>query len=733
MKKKLLCLLCSIFLIVSCDMDLPFQENNEVIEENQKTEKEINVENAEELEDEENLESEKNDENDLEDGFEVKLEKEEENKEELIKENVTEGEEENSKVQINKDNENLIENDEIYKTEKEKSEEKVKENQDDKSDSEIVKEEEKITVETEIDTEKVEEKITDKENASEEKKETKNPENKTEKSNEKNESVNKTEKDKNEEINKISEVEENREIQKENESEKHENVVENEEKKEINENHEIDESENTTQTEQPSQNTTEKENSLSKKNEPEILNEEEKQEINEEENEKDNIQKDTETESEIQAIEEQEDIEKESVKEEIEINVAEEKDESIEDKALDNEITQKEIQPEEKISEENTENPEQKDELFENIENSSKEQTGSVVHDEKMWTLMLYMNETEIDKNEIKFDENINVISYSECGEFTAEINTKENLHEYINYVINNYPAQNYGLVLLNHQKTNSESGIPLLTVSSDGRRNLSVIELRKAIEMSEIDKFNFIALDTSFAASIEYCYELKNCAEYLGGVEGFVEEEGFNYKEWLSKFDSSCTDGLAALSLLKQSYSKKRNRFAAIDLSKIENLVKKLNEFCEAAIFKIVDQKQHEMVMESYVNKITAVYSDYENAEAKYLNLSDLVKKIRNKYYTVLSDLDVEFQDLIKETVCLIETKETKTWSFGKYPLTVCFCAINSNNEDLEIVNQEFYDLNIYSEDVLLFIKDADKYSAGENKDSLLNKLVYKRFGGSK
>lgn len=401
----------------------------------------------------------------------------------------------------------------------------------------------------------------------------------------------------------------------------------------------------------------------------------------------------------------------------------EEKNECKENSELLEEKEQKEDKKESDVSEEKIEESEtveeQNTESTEEIkENEADEQFEEIYEGPKNWTIMLYF---ESDVKSVKS----NIAAASECKNLLSQMQTVENVTEYINSVKQKYPAEHYGLVLLNHNNS-----APLLTVSSDENKNLSVMDLRRGIENSEIEKFDFIALDSNFAASIEYCYELKDCAYYLGGVEGFVEEDGFNYKKWLSKINTECTDGLVALSMLKESYASKKTRFSVIDLSKIESLVQKFNEVCELTCTKIIDDEKCRSLLETYVNGISATYCNSTICDAKYINFSDFERKIKNKYNAALKILDIEFQELIKQTVCLIEDKTYKDWVFGRYPLTIYFSSINEVNESLPFVNNYFFDSDS-DEEKLLFVKEAVKYSAGDEKDSLINRLVYKKFGG--
>lgn len=312
---------------------------------------------------------------------------------------------------------------------------------------------------------------------------------------------------------------------------------------------------------------------------------------------------------------------------------------------------------------------------------------------------------------------------------------SKETLLMFVEWVKEYFPSENYGMIFYNQAEIDDEALIPAFTLAKDDCSDdfLYVDEAKSALEKIFVqEKLEFTALDMNFAASLEYAAELQNVSKYLGGVEGFARNFSFDYVNWLSSIDDQCEDGKTVLMNLSETYGSIKNRFAVLDLSLTDSLLAKLNEFCIEAQKKIINSTQKQMVTEKYVNKIEARYADFSKSIVEYYNFSDFVRKIRNKYYTILTELDNELQELINQTVCNVEPKPTKSWVFGKIPFSFCYCNINEQNQEINSVPERINNSKL-NDMTLEAAKKADSFYAGNQLiPSLLDRLVYENFGGN-
>lgn len=114
-------------------------------------------------------------------------------------------------------------------------------------------------------------------------------------------------------------------------------------------------------------------------------------------------------------------------------------------------------------------------------------------------------------------------------------------MNEVLLNIINEYPAQSYGLILWSHgsawfpkgtelnvSKSEIRKRILPLTKSfgKDGDNEMDIIDLKKSLPL----KFQFLIFDACYMGSIEVLYELKDKAEYIISSPTEVLSSGFPY-----------------------------------------------------------------------------------------------------------------------------------------------------------------------------------------------------------
>lgn len=111
------------------------------------------------------------------------------------------------------------------------------------------------------------------------------------------------------------------------------------------------------------------------------------------------------------------------------------------------------------------------------------------------------------------------------------DMGEEDTLADFINYGIQSYPAEHYGMVFWNHG-SGQISGFGCDSQFDDS--SLSLNEITGALDHSAMDeKFSFISLDACLMGNIELAAVLEEKAEYLIASEELEPESGYDYS-WL-------------------------------------------------------------------------------------------------------------------------------------------------------------------------------------------------------
>ena len=118
----------------------------------------------------------------------------------------------------------------------------------------------------------------------------------------------------------------------------------------------------------------------------------------------------------------------------------------------------------------------------------------------------------------------------------------KETLREVIDFVLNNYPAENYGLVFWSHgtgwlpknyhtdERTYKSYGLD----NQADKNEMNIDELQQAIQKIHWD---FICFDACYMADVEVAYQLKDTTDYLLFSQGEILFDGLPYHQIFSYF----------------------------------------------------------------------------------------------------------------------------------------------------------------------------------------------------
>ncbi len=126
----------------------------------------------------------------------------------------------------------------------------------------------------------------------------------------------------------------------------------------------------------------------------------------------------------------------------------------------------------------------------------------------------------------------------------TTELNMADPLTlEYlIDYAIETYPAENYGLIFWGHgtgwrsQSENMSLVVePAKAIAIDDSSVKSYMTINEVQDAISGKGLTMIGFDTCFGALLEIAYEFRNCAEFMIGSESAIALTGWNYTALLN------------------------------------------------------------------------------------------------------------------------------------------------------------------------------------------------------
>jgi len=189
-----------------------------------------------------------------------------------------------------------------------------------------------------------------------------------------------------------------------------------------------------------------------------------------------------------------------------------------------------------------------------------------------------------IKKNEAQIIEQLEEQDMSDPSVLTA----------FINWATEHYPAEHYILVLWNHGDAwRKTKGLPLfkglLSDDTSGGSTMTIPALSGAISACG-KKLDIIAMDACLMANLEVAYQIKNLGSYMVGSEETEPANGWPYTPILTALTNN--PNMTSIQLCQQivndyitNTSSSNITMSAIDLSKINDLADKVNQFGEALL----------------------------------------------------------------------------------------------------------------------------------------------------
>lgn len=182
-------------------------------------------------------------------------------------------------------------------------------------------------------------------------------------------------------------------------------------------------------------------------------------------------------------------------------------------------------------------------------------------------------------------DQEIKIHAFGAC-----DMGHPNTLRDFLQWGMRQHPAERYGLVLWDH------GGGPAYGVCEDENTQnmISLSNLRQALcSVCEplTMKFDFIALDACFMASVETIMALSDVTQYVWASQEIVPECGLYYKPWLEVLNkqpslNNLELGKLAIDQFKQwcQYLDKGNdiTFSIVEIAKMPILLAELNAYLE-------------------------------------------------------------------------------------------------------------------------------------------------------
>lgn len=295
-----------------------------------------------------------------------------------------------------------------------------------------------------------------------------------------------------------------------------------------------------------------------------------------------------------------------------------------------------------------------------------------------------------------------------------------ETLTEFIDYVYDNYKTDLYDLILWDH------GGGPLIGYGVDELHSgiLSVSEINKALDNSKLianTKFEFIGFDACLMGSIEIANEYKEEANYLIASEEVEPGYGWNYNflKDLNKNTTSVELGKSIVSKYHSFYKAINARLKAqgeeqwdttlafLDLSKVDNVIKKMDESF-ANLSERVSTSNYSSIKEGV--KDTTKFT----SGAETLDLYDLSLKLGGNI--------VESEKLRKAIEEMVVYQENNV--DGSHGLSVFYPITKLNN--FSIVYSKYKDISVSSSYDLFLQNLSNIYNGKKSAASFAPEVSY-------
>lgn len=345
---------------------------------------------------------------------------------------------------------------------------------------------------------------------------------------------------------------------------------------------------------------------------------------------------------------------------------------------------------------------------------------------------------TENDKTLISEEIECPVLNLTVGGNTELDMSSGYVLSKSLNYVIEKFPADYYGLIMWGHgtgwrSEDDSFELYKGFAYDDSSKSYMTLKQLGSALKNAlDNRKLSFIGFDTCFAGEIEIAYELRDVADYFVGSEGLVMASGWNYTNLLNLFqrcNEKNTENLCSCvveQFRKQYGNTSRASIVAIKMSMINEYFQKIDDFFSCASKAIVSRdSQNNLLGILYSNKNSVVekYTYGSEKSDVYLDLNSMIEAIDQYCNTQTTQIKNEINEVERKIVLESWASDRKEGGLGIY-----FSYITDNGL-LSTVHPASYIKNKTYDQIDFVINSKGYVPSNNNEGSFMDLLFYKKF----
>lgn len=314
-------------------------------------------------------------------------------------------------------------------------------------------------------------------------------------------------------------------------------------------------------------------------------------------------------------------------------------------------------------------------------------------------------------------------------------------LSRFIDFSKRVYPAENYALFIWGHG-TGWRGGVnideipmPLKAIAIDDT-SLQYMSLRSFGQAVSGKELSIIGFDTCFAALLEVAYQIKDDAELFIGSEGVIPSTGWDYTALFTNFLQSSALSIHDLgNSIQNQYSiqyggSSNATISQIDLSKVNNLFVKFNEFSDVVAQSLITGTAKDIVLNEILKNIEGHYFTAFPSDL-YIDIFDFTQKITALKSSITSDATLQaaiadagtnLENALTLAVSSSWAQNGTTKKLGVYVISLQGVFVpSSTHESAYIRGSMFVGKSAFVENSQNWVPNASPQN-----NSLLDKLFY-------
>lgn len=320
-------------------------------------------------------------------------------------------------------------------------------------------------------------------------------------------------------------------------------------------------------------------------------------------------------------------------------------------------------------------------------------------------------------------------------------------LEESFSYLMDRYPASNYGLIIWGHgtgwrgseNDSNMESDENVFKGFAFDETSKTYMTLRqfgKALGncLNQM-KLGFIGFDTCFGSELEVLYEIRNYADYAVGSEGLINSSGWNYTNILNSIQNDSEKSAYSIcknlvGCFKEEYKNSIGAsIAMVDLGKVKSYFDCFDDYMSSVAKWITNETVRDEVFGLVYTNNNCDTDKYTYGTANndiYLDVHSLVENLYQYFESGKKEI-IQKYSLFEQIEC--ETiPDYWAYSSSSMGIGVYFSTLSAGNI-LAVSHPDSY-IQGKTINQIDFVKDSKGYvPSGSSDSSFLNSLFYRQF----